>query len=167
MFKLGFIWGALFIAIFLYVIAAGHMDLATTQNQVTFTASAPGFKFDGRARALGDLTITAIGFYGKAHVNIEDFKTGIADRDEHLQKLLEAKKFQVVDLQFEGSNEKFKGDLTLHGVTKKIEGTVQKTPLRLLFTVKLSDFGIEVPKLVLLGAPLIGDEVDIVARVEQ
>lgn len=100
-------------------------------------------------------------------MNIEDFKTGITDRDEHLQKLLEAKKFQVVDLQFEGNKDTFKGDLTLHGVTKKIEGTVQKTPLRLLFTVKLSDFGIEVPKLLLLGAPLIGNEVEINARVEQ
>lgn len=171
--KLGFIWFTFALAILAFMVAAAHIDIANTPNQVEFSATAlpvAGFKgitVAGIAKADGVLLIKPYGFEGRASVDIERFKTGLAIRDQHMRDAVDAKKFPVVQLEFWGKDSSFEGDLTFHGVTKKISGTVERDPMRLKFDVKLSDFGIPLPKVPLEGSPLISDVVSISARVNE
>lgn len=144
---------------------ATPLKLDPEASKVSFTAvGKPGFlringegaKVDGTA----DKAATG-GLEGVFEVKIDEFVTGIDLRDEHMKKTyLETAKFPTARLKWAvaGPSVKgevpFKGTLTLHGVEKAIEGTATVSPdaaakkalVDAAFTVKLSDFAIQIPK---------------------
>ncbi|MBS1971084.1 MAG: YceI family protein [Bdellovibrionales bacterium] len=118
---------------------------------------------------------------GKAHgeftLLLSDLNTGIDLRDEHMKKkYLEIDKnpraiLTITSLNLPasdaGSDLPFGGDLTLHGVTKKIEGhfsyeTSQGTKKsQVEFKIHLSDFNIAIPN---YAGMTVADEVQVEVR---
>lgn len=102
-------------------------------------------------------------FSGTYHVPLDQLETGISMRDRHMkEKYLETAKYPKADLSIadcpvkEGETA-CEGSLTLHGVTKKIPMKVTWTKLgeekgakkwkaNTEFGLKLSDYGISIPK---------------------
>lgn len=92
---------------------------------------------------------------GQMELTLKDLDTGIGLRNQHMtEKYLETDKYPTATLElsktvFEENKETpFKGILSLHGQKKPIEGklTAKSNSLNLDFTVKLSDYNIEIPK---------------------
>lgn len=112
------------------------------------------------------------GFTGEVHVadnkasgvlkmNLDTLKTGISLRDDHMKnKYLNVKEFPTAELEIINvivpeklkGTKPFNGKLTLHGVTKNVEGVVKfnglkkdKAKIDAEFDIKISDFNIELP----------------------
>ncbi|MBC7658233.1 MAG: YceI family protein [Chitinophagaceae bacterium] len=115
----------------------------------------------------------------KANVDVVSVDTGEKKRDEHLASpdFFDAKKFPAMTFEsteVKGSPEDFKltGNLTIHGVTKKVTfdskylGTVadgygnQKVAFHGKAKINRKDFGLVWSKAVEAG-PVVGDEVDL------
>ena len=146
--------------------APAAFDVKPEQNSVEFVAvGKPGFlKINGKKAALkGHATQDGSQINGLFEVKLDDFETGIETRDEHMKdKYLETKKFPTATLQVKnlavtpsGSPDvAFKGDLTLHGVTKEISGTAKVSwqnagkdaDVDAHFEITLSDFKIDIPQ---------------------
>lgn len=78
-------------------------------------------------------------------VKLKNVKTGVALRDSHTLKHLEAEKFpEVILIKGEGENGKGKGLIEIKGIKKEIAGTykVQGSEVLAEFPLKLSDFNI-------------------------
>ncbi len=95
---------------------------------------------------------------GKFIFPLKNLETGIDLRDEHMkEKYLEVEKFPDAVLELlnaenltgpgSDSSGSFRGRLTLHGVTKEVSGEYEFSGTKLIasFSIKLSDFGIDVP----------------------
>jgi polyisoprenoid-binding protein YceI len=149
-----------------------------------FVSNVPGrFRdFDGSIR-YDKLSpgISSVEFTARA----ESIDTGNSDRDEHLRSadFFDAKKFPT--LTFTSSEVKavdadtleVTGDLTLHGVTKRITipvevlGTVktpngEKAGFQALFTVNRKDFGITWNRVLDAGGTVLGEDVKIDVEIE-
>lgn len=137
-------------------------------GSVEFLATGkPGFlKIKGTKPSLkGQAVLESGKLGGDFEVDLNEFETGIELRDEHMKKTyLETAKFPTaklkifdfpLDLKGEtGSlDAKFKGELTLHGVSKPVTGdsTVSWTAqgknvhVKASFSVELSAFAIAIP----------------------
>jgi polyisoprenoid-binding protein YceI len=134
-----------------------------------------GGSFDVKTKALsGSLTASASGspsFDGSVTVDLRSLDTGIGLRNEHLRDTyLEVDKGPGYDaatiskIDLKGMNPaapagkgSFSGSLTLHGVTKTVEGAVDVrqagTGLRVTgsFPLSLSDYGIRPPRYLGIG----------------
>lgn len=140
--------------------------LAPDQSSVEFLAvgNPSMLKIKGQGGRLSGMTQVAKNgsdslFRSKFDFDLTTLETGISRRDTHMkEKYLETAKFPkatlvVNDLKASyGSKAVFKGDLTLHGVTKAVEGSVQIDPANesklkanASFKIFLSDFAISIP----------------------
>lgn len=99
---------------------------------------------------------------GEATAKLDDLDTGMKLRNEHMRtKYLEVSKFpdskfKLEPITFSASEGDFKavpfkGLMTLHGVEKSVSGTADIRVSKVIqsidanFSVKLSDFGIQIP----------------------
>jgi polyisoprenoid-binding protein YceI len=101
---------------------------------------------------------------GTYHVPLDQLETGISLRDRHMkEKYLETAKYPKADLSIadcapsEAAESSCEGTLTLRGITKKVplkvkwtklaaEGTAKRWKADTEFGLKLSDYGIALPK---------------------
>lgn len=102
----------------------------TPSSEVTFVATGtPGFlKIEGQgAKLSGTVTSVADSFTGEFTVELKDFKTGIALRDEHMhKKYLETDKHPKATLRLTAvKGGTFCGTLTLKEQTKEVCGEAQ------------------------------------------
>jgi polyisoprenoid-binding protein YceI len=146
--------------------ASAHTLTCDSTSAVTFLAKgspkALRIQNDPALIPQCNLNLTAGKLDGSVEVVLSEIKTGISMRDHHLKdKYLEIEKFPKAILVLDPvSFEKnpvptaFTGMLTLHGVQKKISGTISDFKRGANFdtlsgtatsTIQLTDFGIEVP----------------------
>lgn len=102
----------------------------------------------------GKLSIDKDRVTGEMTVNLKDFKTGIGKRDEHMGGELNTKKYpeaklKLLEASAKDGDHKFKGELTLKGQTKPIEGKYtlvtegDKKKVRAEFTVDMTKYGLK------------------------
>lgn len=129
------------------------------KNVVSWTAIGnPGFlKIDGEGGFVEGVAYVEDGkAWGTFECDLTLFKTGIETRDEHMhESYLHTKKHpkaKFVLKKHELAPEfAFKGELTLHGVTKEVSGKAKMKKVgegywfAAKMTVALTDFNIEVP----------------------
>jgi polyisoprenoid-binding protein YceI len=143
---------------------ASDWNVKKDESTVTFQATGkPGFlKINGDgARPAGVAHIEEGKLSGEFDVVIDEFKTGIDLRDEHMkEKYLKAKDFPKAHLALEKTAVEakgkttvpFKGKLTLKGVEKPVEGELTvdldeaSAKGQATFDLKLSDFAIDIPQ---------------------
>ncbi len=146
--------------------AAAHGDASFKAKAVLGSVSING---DG-GKVVGDLKRSGgmIGG-GRFSVKLSDLKTGIDLRDEHMLKALGADKFPSAHFTlFEqpANSGPCLGELTLNGVTKRVEGWVMdlsEDSAVIKGKVKLSDFKIEAPTYKGAG---VAEEVEIVVKMK-
>jgi polyisoprenoid-binding protein YceI len=127
-------------------------------GDTSFTAKAKSqiLKITGEgARPSGLITQNKDQTTGQIKIKLDDFKTGINLRDEHMKnKYLEVKTYPEAELEIQAVDLKaqtFTGVLSLHGVKKKIEGGLQTkfseghAKVESQFQIHLSDFQIPTP----------------------
>lgn len=140
--------------------------MAVKTGEIQFTAIGnPGFlKIKGKSKDTfpkGILKWSDQGLSGEFQFSLEGLKTGIELRDEHMkEKYLEIKKFPMAILDLdpmkidpekldESHDGNFQGNLSLHGVSKKVSGKYKydsnEKKIAAEFEIKVSDFGIEIP----------------------
>ncbi len=165
--------------------AAVQVDLAKQTSEVEFFAvGKPSLlKINGTGgKLIGNLELDKNQIKGRFKVNLDEFTTGIALRDEHMkEKYLETKKFSEAWLEIEKielpenflaekkvySGVPFQGKLSLHGVEKSVKGTADVDTKKDIpsvsteFKVLVSDFKIDIPSY--LGIK-VADEVTIKAK---
>lgn len=153
--------------LFLFETSAFANDFVSVGGDVKFTAvGKPGFlKIRGESKGefpKGKLNFKDNAMSGDFLFDLEKLDTGIDLRNEHMKdKYLEVKKFPRAKLTLKGIPIKeselkgnietsFKGVLSLHGEVKDIEGKFKYTAAEKKsvanFTIKVSDFKIDVPK---------------------
>ena len=151
--------------------AKTSIDLSKGKRSVHFEAiGKPSFLkikgVDDEGKGLsGSLTRDGSAFVGKAVFQLDALTTGLELRDHHMnQKYLEVGKYPTAELSvtklpwsvddagnFDELSGEFSGQLMLHGQARPVAGeaTVQREGKDLeatvRFTIKLSDFGIEIP----------------------
>ena len=149
-----------------------HLVISTVEGRFT--------KFEGSV----DLNSTFAKSVFKATVDASSVDTGVAKRDEHLVSpdFFDAKKFPTLTFsstEVKGTPEAFKltGDLTIHGVTKKVTfdskylGTVvdgygnQKVAFQGKAKINRKDFGLAWSQAVEAG-PVVGDQLEILLNVQ-
>ena len=115
----------------------------------------------------GSLQVTGNKVTGDLTFDVTSLSSGISMRDDHMKnKYLEVQKFPEAKLHLTEvtlpatwslkspaiKDANFKGDLTLHGVTKPIEGKFEISggeaamTAKADFTAKMDEHGIEIPK---------------------
>jgi polyisoprenoid-binding protein YceI len=145
------------------------VDLAKGDGHVDFFATGrPAMlKIHGSGEApRGKFVIRGTTASGTVTFALASLATGISLRDEHLKdKYLETGKYPTASLKisglavpgavpngnFKAENVPFSGPLTLHGVTRPVNGTVNITregstvSVTADFELKIADYGIAVP----------------------
>lgn len=157
------------IGLVLFLLSSSNYILAqqfTAQDgKVKFLSKAPLNEFTGVSEQLNglvDLKENVLDFY----VDLNTLKTGIALRDKHMREnYLETEKFPFAEftgkldripaLSQEWTTVTATGNFKIHGISKPIsvQGKLRQTPSGNLelsgsFTVRLSDYQIDIPKLV-------------------
>lgn len=141
------------------------MSLSAGSGEVKFLAvGKPGFlKIRGHSKdksPSGSIQIDNGKARGEFEYSLGDLSTELGLRDDHMKnKYLEVGKFPMAKVTFDNINIKdfnsnydgdFNGQLTLHGVTKSISGKAQfnakDKKVTASFTIKVSDFQIDIPK---------------------
>lgn len=127
----------------------------------------PVFKKATSHLSMGD---SASSLRGTIEVSIADFISDNAKRDEHMAEAMESDKFPKAIFDIKevvskgGESVTLKGTLNLHGVSKPMsfDGSVSeegnKVRIKAKSTMKMSDFGINPPKMVFLT---VRDQVDL------
>lgn len=125
-------------------------------GKASFAAVGEGLALDidGQGAVVdGSIVKTGSTISGTFTVNLREFKTGIALRDDHLCKALDCDKFPkavfVLDKIETLEGEKpFTGKLTLHGVTKAFSGMakIKGSDVTASGKIQLTDFGITPPE---------------------
>ena len=107
---------------------------------------------------------------GSIEVGISDFVSDNKKRDEHMYEAMESEKFpkalfEVKEVTVKGENGYIlKGMMTLHGVSKPMnfEGSIaeegEKVRIKAKSMMKMSDYGIQPPKMLFLT---VRDQVDL------
>ena len=174
----------IFLALFSISISAiAQSKYLTKTGQLNFEASVPSFEEvaakNNAVTAIlntenGEFAALALvkGFRFKNALMEEHFNENYAESDEHPKATFKGKVdgLDFDNLSNEESNTSIDGSLTFHGVTKQIEGiplTLEKEDDKIIisgnFKVLVSDFDIEIPKIV---ANKLSNEVDIDFRFE-
>lgn len=149
-----------------------HLVIATVEGRFN--------KLEGKINLAADFTKSK----ANAEIDAASIDTGVADRDKHLRSadFFDVEKFPKLTLKnasFQGKPESFKlvGDLTIHGVTKKVSfdgkylGSVkdawgnEKIAFQAKTKINRKDFGLTWSKAVEVG-PVVGDEITIDLRVQ-
>lgn len=163
--------------------AVAQSKYLTKTGQLNFEASIPSFEEvaakNNAVTAIlntenGEFAALALvkGFRFKNALMEEHFNENYAESDEYPKATFKGKidGFDFDDLGKKESKASIDGSLTFHGVTKQIEGiplTLEKEDDKIIisgnFTVLVSDFEIEIPKIV---ANKLSNEVDIDFRFE-
>jgi polyisoprenoid-binding protein YceI len=172
-------------------VLAAKLDLAKSKNEVEFLAigNPSALKIHGEAKeeggkapVKGDLTFAGTDVTGKVTCLLDSFDTGIGMRNKHMkEKYLETGKFPeaqftLTELKLpsaatdvKAKDVPFKGNLTLHGVTKPVAGTAtierakDKANTAFEFKIKASDFAIQSPSF--MGITM-ADEVNVNVKFE-
>ncbi len=145
---------------------AVELDKGTGSVKFTATGNPSALTINGEGDApKGRFEIDGTKLTGQAKFDLKSLQTGLSLRDRHMRdKYLEVEKFpeatlalkkvtwpadkQTGDFEAKGP---FEGELTLHGVTKPVQGqaTLTRSGAQLKtdteFTIKLTDFSIAVP----------------------
>lgn len=145
------------------------LDLSKQTSKVEFFAvGKPSLiKINGTGGKLtGNLEIEKNQVKGQFKVNLDEFTTGIALRDQHMkEKYLEVSKFAEATFEIEKielpedflstkkiySNVPFEGKFSLHGVEKKLKGIAEvdtrkdNPAVATEFKVLVSDYKINIP----------------------
>ena len=114
---------------------------------------------------------------GTLELDLHHLESGIEKRDVHMkERYLEVAKFPKTLLKISpcsdkvGDQQEFSGELTLHGVTRPIQGTTtisapegSSQKAQADFKIKLTDFGIEIPKFAGIS---VADEVEIHTEIQ-
>lgn len=158
-------------ALILMTLMLALSQLSMIKGTVDFVAKAnPGFlQIEGTGGIVDGLKakIDKDGILsGTFLMNLKDLKTGIEQRDGHMQGYLESDKFPVAAFKLNpiqvagGSRKAFTGALTLHGVTRPVNGLVQLSSTSAIakFSVDVSEYGINVPTYKLLT---VGKDVEV------
>jgi polyisoprenoid-binding protein YceI len=151
------------------------IDINSNKSSVEFLAigNPSALKIKGeKAKVQGTVTYADRSLGAKFKVDLNEFVTGIDMRDEHMkEKYLETDKaenrystFEIFDVSipenFWTKNEEFKGEfkgkLKLHNIEKEIVCKISFSPYKKgedimtvsKFTLKISDFKIEIPSFV-------------------
>ncbi len=152
--------------VMLVVKFASAAELISQSGTVKFTAiGKPGFlKIRGESKGSypnGKIKIDKNAINGEFSFDLKSLDTGIELRNEHMKdKYLEVSKYATAKLtltpitspssELKDMKEKFTGELSLHGVTKKIDGNYQywgkDKKVKADFEIKVSDFKIDIPK---------------------
>ncbi len=151
-----------------------------TLNNASFTSTATLASFTGTTQdVMGEATVDMANLKnskGEIKVDITTLDTGIKKRNEHMNGLLQTSKNKYATFKLKSINNKLKmlpayktvivpitGDLTINGVTKQINTTMDLTympekdknyragqwiRMQTAFDVKLSDHGIKAPGIV-------------------
>jgi polyisoprenoid-binding protein YceI len=156
----------------LAVAGASYADAASTRvtGSVEFVAigKPSAIKINGKGGGLDSkIEINGSSVSGRFEIPLDQIDTGIDMRNQHMkEKYLEIAKYPKAELEmpsltlpsspykegFTSKRQPSKGMLTLHGVKKPVEGvfdatsSAQKLDGQAEFEVKISDFGIAVPK---------------------
>ncbi len=164
----------LLVTIFFFEKAVLANPMTVTSGEVKFTAvGKPGFlKIRGESKGhfpKGTIKFENNTASGEFEFDLGNLETGIQLRDEHMKdKYLEVGKYptakfilkpiQVKESELSSDFKKsFIGMFTLHGVTKEVQGEftfhAKEKNLSALFTLKMSDFKIDIPtyKIVTVG----------------
>lgn len=127
----------------------------------------PVFKKATSHLSMGD---SATSLRGSMDVSVADFMSDNAKRDVNMHETMESDKFPKASYEIKeviakgGDNVTLKGTLSMHGVTKPLsfEGSVSeegsKVRIKAKSSMKMSDFGINPPKMVFLT---VRDQVDL------
>lgn len=153
--------------------AALRLELPKAKTEVEFlaTGTPSSIKIKGKSKdgssTSGTFTFNEHNVSGNASLPLISLDTGIELRTRHMQeKYLETNKWPMASLtltklalpnaisekQFSDKDVPFEGKLTLHGIEKPIQGTVDvakdgtKITAKFRFKLLLSNFGIEIPK---------------------
>lgn len=130
-------------------------DICIAASTVIFEGvGSPGFlTIEGKGgKIVGDLVFKDEKFSGIFTVNLADFDTGIKLRNEHMKKkYLEVGTYPTAKLNLfpillpKDGKFMWAGDLTLHGVTKRVGGSAEilNKVIDVTFTIKPSDFKIK------------------------
>lgn len=181
---LGFVFGALAARA---ETQSWTMDIGDDVGRVSFvgvgTPSAMKIRgqspLEGKRCLSGSLQIKGLTLSGEVKCQLEALDTGINLRNKHMrEKYLQTDKFPSATFKlaplklpqaflegdFSSDDEPFSGDLTFHGETRKISGSVnlkrqgKLLPMEFMFKVKLTDFKISPPSFM---AVTMKDEVDV------
>lgn len=164
-----------FLCLFINSLQAEVIKFNPASTAVEFLAigNPSAIKIKGeKAKVHGEISLIKNILNSQLKIDLNEFETGVEMRDEHMKEnYLETNKpenryanLTVIDLSIPADfwkNSKelitdFKGKLTLHGVTKEITGKIFFQPFtkgkelqtNSQFTIKLSDFNIEIPSFV-------------------
>lgn len=136
-------------------------------GSVTFKARTQLFGFSGTSKEVtASHKVDPDGkFQGVGGLPLQTLDTGIESRNKHMLEDLGASGNPVAAMRYEGTGEKFSGELTLNGITQKISGTVsRRAPLEFLFPLRLSDF--KIPRRSQLGMK-VQDEIEVTVQVQE
>lgn len=169
----------------LFASAAGAAILEAGRGKIEFTAVGrpSAIKINGHGPGPeGDVALSksdkGYRLSGEARFDLDALETGIGMRDRHMkEKYLETGKFKTASLKLDGDlttalveqggEIKTTGRLNLHGVEKPVDIAlkIEKDGERLKgvsrFTIKLSDYGIDIPR---FSGVTVADDVEIVAE---
>lgn len=176
----------LFTSMPLFAVSSQTLDLEKAKSEVGFLAigKPSALRIKGNAKSekpllRGRLYVADGMLTGTAVFDLNQLETGISLRDQHMkEKYLEVEKHPMAELKLtkmrlltEGVSEEepFEGSLKLHGRESPVKGTANSKrdgdsfTATFQFKVKVSDFGIEVPKY--LGVTM-ADEVTVDVKTE-
>lgn len=150
-------------------------DICLAESTVIFEGvGSPSFlTIEGKGgKVTGSLTMKDGKSSGTFEVNLNDFDTGIALRNEHMKKqYLETDTYPIAKFILDPiiipKDGKFNwsGNMTLHGVTKGIDGyaEVLNKVIDVSFSIKMSDFKIK--KAIYLGVGM-DDKISIALNID-
>lgn len=156
----------LFALMILWATISFATEFSVKSGEVKFTAiGKPGFlKIRGSSHASypsGKIKVEKNSVRGELSFELKSLDTGIDLRNEHMkEKYLEIKTYPnaklvldpiaVASSDLKDMKEKFTGELSLHGVTKKVSGnynfSAEGKKIAANFEIKVSDFKIDIPK---------------------
>lgn len=161
---------------------AATSELRASAGETHFTAiGKPAMlKITGEgAGPAGSFSVENNKITGDLSVDLKSLHTGIDLRDDHMKsKYLQVGSYPQATLSLKGlelekapaeitgkiQGSKFRGTLTLHGVSKPVEGTFDVEPqgtalkVKAMYSMNLSDFNIEIPSYAGLK---VADKVDV------
>jgi polyisoprenoid-binding protein YceI len=156
----------LFLSLFSFSVFAGGSGQVSSGKTEFLAVGKPGFlKIKGVGPApTGKFSVAGDMVSAELDIVLAEFKTGLDLRDSHMkEKYLEVQKYPTAKLKisdlklseaFESTKSgelKFKGTLSLHGVDKSVEGTIDykkegsKLKTESSFEFTIPDFGIDIP----------------------
>ena len=159
-FQLSLVGGAAALALLTFSLVAAAKLSKTGTSTTNFKASGPaGLNING---STADMTVADDGTTVTITVPLANINTGIALRDEHTKKALEADKYPNVTLAVPRASLKFpadgasssgdaKGSMTLHGQTKDVTFHYSAKRAGSTYTVtgntsvNVDDFGVKRP----------------------